>query len=234
MSTVGTGNKNKSKNTTGLMDSYLQKDQMGTSSNNKRHNNVLSPPEDEKLKAKKKIIKHLDPKKEASSIEEKPERTKGLTKPVKHMDGKKQPERSPAAIPADIAVDNYREKETPREKVGMNVTSQIELKNTTEDQPINDLKKIIGNLVEEMRSLRNTVHHDITDLQNTVTHQKEDITKLEESVNNTTYDIRNLLVEKIEKIDNNEQKIKTLIDENKILKRDNEKLKERLVKLEKL
>ena len=53
MSTVGTGSKNKPKNNTGLMDSYIQKDQMGTSSNNKRHNNVLSPPEDEKLQGKK-------------------------------------------------------------------------------------------------------------------------------------------------------------------------------------
>ena len=103
MSSVGTGNKNKSKNTTGLMDSYLQKDQMGTSSNNKRQSNVLSPPEDEKLKAKMKIIKHIDPEKEASSIEEKPERTKRLTKPVKHMDGKKQLERSPATSPTDMA-----------------------------------------------------------------------------------------------------------------------------------
>ena len=85
--------------------------------------------------------------------------------------------------------------------------------------------------MEERRSLRNTVHQDITDLQNSVTHQKEDITKLEESVKNTTHNIRKLIVEKI---DNNEQKIQTLFDENKILKRDNEKLKERLVKLEKL
>ena len=69
MSTTGIGNKNKSKNTPGLMDSYLQKDQMGTSSNNKRQSNVLSPTEDEKLKAKKKIIKHLDHEKDASQIE---------------------------------------------------------------------------------------------------------------------------------------------------------------------
>ena len=54
---------------------------------------MFKPPEDEKLKAKKKIIKHLDPEKEASSIEEKLERTKGLTKSVKHMDEKKQPKK---------------------------------------------------------------------------------------------------------------------------------------------
>ena len=149
------------------------------------------------------------------------------------MDGKKHTERSVAEIPSDLAAVDHRDMEICKEKVGLIDTPQSEPKNITEDEPMNDLKKIIENLVEEMRSLCNTVHHDISDLQITVTHQKEDITKLEESVTNTTQDIRNLLVEKFEKIDVNEQKIKILIDENKTLKRDNVKLKERLVKLEK-
>ena len=105
------------------------------------------------------------------------------------MDGKRQPERNSAASQTGKELENCREKETPRENAGTNDNLQIELNNTTENYPINDLKNIIGNLVEEMRSLRNTVHHDITDLQNTVTQQKVDITKLEESVKNTTYDI---------------------------------------------
>ena len=57
MSITGIGNKNKSKNTPSLMDSYLQRDQVGTFSNNKRQSNVLSPMEDEKLKAKKEDYK---------------------------------------------------------------------------------------------------------------------------------------------------------------------------------
>ena len=55
MANTVTGNKNKSKNNLGLMDLYFQKDQIVTSSNNKRQSNILSPPEEEKLKAKKRI-----------------------------------------------------------------------------------------------------------------------------------------------------------------------------------
>ena len=233
MSTVGTGSKNKPKNNTGLMDSYIQKDQMGTSATNKRLNKVLSPPEDEKLKAKKKMIKHQDPEKETSTTAEKTEKTKGATKPIKNVDGKKHAERIIVETPSDLDALEHRNLETSREITGLIDTPQSEPKNIMEDEPMNDLKKIIENLVDEMRSLRNTVHHDISDLQITVTRQKGDITKLEESVTNTTHDIRNLLVEKFEKINDNEQKINNLIDENKTLKRDNVKLKERLVKLEK-
>ena len=51
MSNTSAGNKNK--NTPGLMDLYIQKDQATTFPSNKRQSNVLSPPDDEKLKAKK-------------------------------------------------------------------------------------------------------------------------------------------------------------------------------------
>ena len=107
----------------------------------------------------------------------------------------------------------------------------MEPNNTMKSNSNNELKAIIGALVEEMRSLQNTVHHDITDLQNVVTQQKIDITKLEESVIDTKHDIRKFLTKKI---DNNAQKIKSIMDKNKVLKRENEKLKERMCKLEKL
>ena len=86
-------------------------------------------------------------------------------------------------------MENCQETETVRENAGSNDNPQIELNNTTENYSSNELKNIIGSLVEEMRSLHNTVHHNITDLQNVVTQQKLDITKLEESVKDTTHDI---------------------------------------------
>ena len=231
MANTGIGNKNKSKNTPGLIDSYLQWDQVGTFSNNKRQSNVLSPPEDEKPKAKKKIIKHVDQDKDAPQSEEKPERTKGKIKPGKQMDGKKQSESNIITSQTDVEKENCQETETDRENVGSNDNPQLDLNNTTKSNSNNELKDIIGSLVEEMRSLHNTVHHDITDLQNVVTQQKLDITKLEESVIDTKHDIRKFLTERI---DNNALKIKSIMDENKVLKRENEKLKERMCKLEKL
>ena len=54
MSNVLGGNKTKkSKNTTGSLDQYIQKDMNITSNSNKCQSNVLSPPEEDKLKAKK-------------------------------------------------------------------------------------------------------------------------------------------------------------------------------------
>ena len=67
MANTVTGNKNKPKNNSGLMDSYLQKDQIVTPLNNKRQSNVLSPSEEEKSKAKKKNIKSTDHEREAQA-----------------------------------------------------------------------------------------------------------------------------------------------------------------------
>ena len=233
MSTVGTGIKNKPKNNTGLMDSYIQKEPMGTSTTNKRLNNVLSPPEDEKLKAKKKMIKHQDSGKETLTTAEKIEKPKGGNKLIKNVDVKKHVERIIEETPHEIDAHEHHNLESNIEITGSLDTPQSEPMNITEAEPMTDLRKVIENLVEEMRSLRNTVHHDISGLQTTVSRQKGDITKLEESVTNTTQDLRNLLVEKFEKINDNEQKMKNLIDENTQIRRDNVKLKERLVKLEK-
>ena len=75
-----TGNKNKLKSNTGVMDSYLQKEQIVTPSNNKRQSNVLSPLEEEKSKIKKKNPKSIDSEKEADHTGEKPEKIKGKKK----------------------------------------------------------------------------------------------------------------------------------------------------------
>ena len=56
MSNTLVGNKTKNKSTSGLMDQYIQKEQNTTPNSNKRQSNVLSPPDEEKLKAKKKAI----------------------------------------------------------------------------------------------------------------------------------------------------------------------------------
>ena len=74
MANTVTGNKNKLKNNSGLMDSYLQKDQIVTLLNNKRQSNVLSLPEEEKSKANKKNIKSTDHEREAGQAEEKPQK----------------------------------------------------------------------------------------------------------------------------------------------------------------
>ena len=54
---------------------------------------------------------------------------------------------------------------------------------------------------------------------------------MEQSVRYAKQEIRKLL---IEKIDNNAQNMQYIMDENKILKRETDKLKERMKKLEKL
>ena len=55
MSNVLVGNKAKNKNTTGLIDQYIQKDHSTTPNSNKHQSNALSPPDEEKLKAKKRL-----------------------------------------------------------------------------------------------------------------------------------------------------------------------------------
>ena len=121
----------------------------------------------------------------------------------------------------DIGIDNLNSQENP----------QRNFNNITNTTPNDELKAIIGLLLEEMRSLRHTVHHDIRDLQDAVSQQKVDITQMEQSLRDTKHEIRKFL---IEKIDNNAQNIQSIMDENKILKRENDKLKKRMSKLEKL
>ena len=216
MANTVTGNKNKLKNNTGIMDSYLQKEQIVTPSNNKRQSNVLSPLEEEKSKIKKKNLKSIDCEKEAEHTEEKPEKIKGKKKTEKQCDETTQGDYN-TPLPSTIS------------QTGEEIT--IGHNNTTNTTPSDDFKTIIGLLVEEMRNLRQTVHHDIQDLQNAVSQQKVDITQMEQLVKEAKQEIRKLL---IEKIDNNAQNIQSIMDENKILKRENNKLKERMNKLEKL
>ena len=93
-----------------------------------------------------------------------------------------------------------------------------------------ELKSIIEPLVEEMKLLRETVHHDIIDLQNAVSQQKQDITKLEESLTGSQKEIRNFLIYKIEL---NTRNIKLVMEENKLLKKENDQLKDRICQIKK-
>ena len=81
-----------------------------------------------------------------------------------------------------------------------------------------------------MKLLRETVHHDFKDLQNAVSQQKQDITKLEESLTGSQKEIRNFLIDKIEL---NTSNIKLVMEENKLLKRKNDQLKDRICQIEK-
>ena len=107
--------------------------------------------------------------------------------------------------------------------------TEHEEQNTCKDSN-EELKSIIGPLVEEMKLLRETVHHDITDLQNAVSQQKQDITQLEKSLTGSQKEIRNFLIDKIKL---NTRNIKLVVEENKLLKRENDLLKERISQIEK-
>lgn len=66
-------------------------------------------------------------------------------------------------------------------------------------------------------------------MQCTVSRQKADISKLKETLANSDSDLRKHLIEKTEW---NTQKIDLVLEENKLLRRENNKLKERLSQIE--
>ena len=107
--------------------------------------------------------------------------------------------------------------------------SENENQNSCKDSN-DEFKGIIGSLVEEMKCLRETVHHDITDLQSMMSQQKMDISKLEEMLSDSQKEIRKYIIDKIEL---NTENINSVMEENKVLKRENDKLKERMSQIEK-
>ena len=225
MANTMTGNKNKLKTNTGVMDSYLQKEQKEqtvTPANNKRQSNVLSPLEDERSKTKKKNPKTSNGDKESDHAGENSEKIKGKKNPEKQGN---EPIQGTLNTGMPITT-SQTEEETNNGQKNMTNTE-----NTIKTTPSDDFNTIIGSLVDEMRNLRQTVHHDIVDLQSAVSQQKVDITQIEQSVKEAKKEIKQLL---IEKIDNNTLNIQTIMNENKMLKRENEKLKDRMNKLEKL
>ena len=223
------GNKNKSKNNNSTMESYLQKEQKKqtvTPANNKRQSNVLSPLEDEILKTKKKNLKLSEGEKEIEYAGDKPDKNKGKKLPEKQ--GKESIQEDPKT-PKPVATGQLEEEIEGEINAGPCHTSTIE--NTKKTTSSNDINTIIGSLVEEMKNLRQTVHHDILDLQSAVSQQKANITHMEQSVKEAKQEIKDLL---LEKIDNNTHNIQAIINENKTLKKENEKLKDRMNRLEKL
>ena len=223
------GNKNKLINNNSIMEAYLQKEQKEqtvTPANNKRQSNVLSPLEDERSKTKKKNLKSSDGEKELDHAVEKPDKNKGKKLPVKQG---KEPIQGDSKTPNPAATGQLEEENGIERNAGPSNTSSIE--NTKRTTSIDDINTTIGTLVEEMRNLRQSVHHDILDLQRVVSQQKVDITQMEQSVKEAKQEIKDLL---IEKIDNNTHNIQRIMNENKILKTENEKLKDRMNRLEKL
>ena len=176
--------------------------------------------------SKKKNLKLSDGEKELDHAGEKPDKNKGKKLPEKQG---KEPMQGDSKTPKPVATGQLEEETEGEINVGQCNTSTMEhTKRTTSN---NDINTIIGSLVDEMRNLRQTVHHDILDLQSAVSQQKEDITHMEQSVKEAKQEIKELLAEKI---DNNTYNIQTLMNENKILKKENEKLKDRMNRLEKL
>ena len=132
----------------------------------------------------------------------------------------------------DLSIPNLTEgeKQKSRKKNG-NIQkdhTEYEEQNTCKDSN-EELKGIIGSLVEEMKCLRETLHHYITNLQNAVSQKKRDISKLEETLSDSQKEIRNYLIDKIEL---NTKNIDLVLEENKTLKRENDKRKVRIIRIE--
>ena len=229
MSNVLAGNKTKNKNTTGLIDQYIQKDQSITPNSNKWQSNVLSPPDEEKLKAKNMVtMKSLnDAAEHAQVYPSDEEKSKGKRKTQKSL------EEQTECDGQDLSLSNSTEdeKQKSKKKQGDIQKEHVEYKEQHTCKDSNEeLKGIIGSLVEEMTCLRETVHYDITDLQDAVSKQKMDISKLEETLSDSQKEIRNYLTDKIEV---NAKNIDLVLEANKILRRENDKLKERITQIEK-
>ena len=150
------------------------------------------------------MIKSVDPGKTLVHDEEKHEKTKVKKKLGKTHDEQIQVESNiSASLPINSTTEeNENEKEKEIHKYNTEENPQTKMTDTANTMPnINyndELKDIIGSLLEEMRSLRNMVHHDITDLQKAISQQNMDISKLEESVVESKNDIRKYLTDKVE------------------------------------
>ena len=93
------------------------------------------------------------------------------------------------------------------------------------------LKNIIEPLIEEMKKLRESVHQDIHDLQTVVSNQQKDLTKLEECLTVIQNEIKSHLTSKVEQ---NTRNVKLVMEENKMLKKENNHLKDRISKIEQI
>ena len=94
-------------------------------------------------------------------------------------------------------------------------TSNYAELNTTDGNDCDKLQKALGPLMNEFRSLRDSVKSDYADLKHTITKQKDELQK-----------------ELVHKIDSNTKQLSLISEENKLLRKENTKLKSRLDTIE--
>ena len=112
-------------------------------------------------------------------------------------------------------------------------TTDTEIKHTTPSPPTLDqpaiLKDIVGPLVNEVRDLKDSVQAEYSKLEGIITNQQLTINKLEATI---TTKQRETSLELTNQISCNTEKLNTCLVENKILKKENEDLKECLTQIE--
>ena len=94
-------------------------------------------------------------------------------------------------------------------------TSNYAELNTMDGNDCDKLQKALGSLMNEFRSLRDSVKSDYADLKHTITKQKDELQK-----------------ELVHKIDSNTKQLSLISEENKLLHKENTKLKSRLDTIE--
>ena len=127
------------------------------------------------------------------------------------------------------------EDEQAKKKATMS-TSTSDLTSVKEDQSSSPdstsaLKNIIEPLIEEMRKLRESVHQDIHELQTIVSNQQKDLTQLEECLTDSQNEIKSHLTTKVK---HNTRNVKLVMEENKMLRKENNRLKDRISKIEQI
>ena len=127
------------------------------------------------------------------------------------------------------------EDEQAKKKATMS-TSTSDLTCLKEDQSssfesTSAFKNIIEPLIEEMRKLRGSVHQDIHDIQTVVSNQQKDLTQLEECLTDSQNEIKSHLTTKVEQ---NTRNVKLVMEENKMLRKENNHLKDRISKIEQI
>ena len=123
----------------------------------------------------------------------------------------------------------------PKKKATMSISTS-DLTSIKEDQSpspesTSALKNIIEPLIKEMRKLRESVHQDIHELQTVVSNQQKDLTWLEECLTDSQKEIKSHLTTKVR---DNTRNVKLVMEENKMLRKENNHLKDRINTIEQI
>ena len=82
-----------------------------------------------------------------------------------------------------------------------------------------------------MRKLRESVHQDMHDLQTVISNQQKDLTQLEECLTHSQNEIKSHLTTKVKQ---NTRNVKLVMEENKMLRKENNHLKDSISKIEQI